>query len=447
MAAAHGDEGTGNAAGDDISDQCILVLEQDAVDARLGDADEGRDEGRHCNGLVFLFLCLDPDAQAGADDGQSAHGVDGQDVVIAVLGDVLQADSAQRQMHTGKDQQRTSGTDHGTGQQRRNGKHTGEQPCNALADVVCDGAGDAQSDGAHDDRGEHGYKDQLEHLRDDLVKELVHIFQDQHRQDDGDAAGCVLDKGDRQSEQAHGGSAFGKARRHGGVQQEACAHQGHGDIRLEPLCCRPCNEERQEVEHGIGGNGHHFDQRGGRVKAQIAGHDGDDALQDTGACHGGDHRQDDGGDGLKDAADAHLLFLFLGGIVHDEAHLVDDGIVDIADLVANDDLQLIGGELYAQHAVQLLDALFVHDAAVLQVETQTGDTVEHFLDVVFAANLFDDLFGEFICIHNDFSLRFSCMLRRTRSTWMVRYICSVPETAVRYCFSRYSTIFCTQAND
>ena len=338
MAAAHSDESTSHTASDDISDQSLLVLEQDAVDTRLGDADEGGDEGRHCNGLVFFLLCLDPDAQAGADDGQSTHRVHRQDVVIAILGNVLQADSTQRQMHTGKDQQRTGSADDGTGQQRRNGEHASEQPCDAFADVVCDGAGDAQSDGAHDQCSEHGHKDQLEHLWNDLIEELVHVFQHQHGQDDGNAAGCVLDKGDGQAEQAHRGSALGQTSGHGGVQHKACAHQSQRRVRLEPLCCRPCNEERQEVEHTVGGNCHHLDEGGCRIKAQIAGHDGDDTLEDAGTGHGGDHRQDDSRNGLKDAADAHLLFLLGGGIVHDKANFVDDGIVDSAHLVADDDL-------------------------------------------------------------------------------------------------------------
>ena len=41
MAAAHSDESTSHTASDDISNQSLLVLEQDAVDTRLGDADEG----------------------------------------------------------------------------------------------------------------------------------------------------------------------------------------------------------------------------------------------------------------------------------------------------------------------------------------------------------------------------------------------------------------------
>ena len=59
----------------------------------------------------------------------------------------------------------------------------------------------------------------------------------------------------------------------------------------------------------------------------------------------------------------------------------------------------------AEHAVQGFQPVRVYHRAVLEVKPQTGDTVEHFFDVVFSADFFQNLVGQAIDIHTEFPFR------------------------------------------
>ena len=70
--------------------------------------------------------------------------------------------------------------------------------------------------------------------------------------------------------------------------------------------------------------------------------------------------------------------------------LREQGVIDLRNVLANDDLELAAGELATQNTLDLLDLLHVGLAVILERQTQARHAVARLRDVTGAANVLKD---------------------------------------------------------
>ena len=191
----------------------------------------------------------------------------------------------------------------------------------------------------------------------------------------------------------------------GGVAQHA-ADNGHDDgVRPQAPSGGEADDDRQEVEHrrahgvdnlvGVRGLGHHLE-----LDEQ-----GQQPLEDSGGGQHPDDRDHGSGDDADERGEAELdpsyerggpldlLDLALRIALRGAGQLLDDGLVDVLDLGADDDLVLAAGLGHVDDALGAGNGGVVGDRLVLEVEAHAGDAVEHRADVVGAADVLDDVGG------------------------------------------------------
>ena len=128
-----------------------------------------------------------------------------------------------------------------------------------------------------------------------------------------------------------------------------------------------------------------------------------ETLENSGGrqhTHHGDHRSgddtDEGGEAELDPSPqgcGPLDDLDVGGLIADPRvrQLGDDGVVDVDDVGADDDLVLAAGLGHVDDAVEIGHGLVIGQGLVLEVEAHAGDAVQDGADVVGAADAGDDV--------------------------------------------------------
>ena len=280
--------------------------------------------------------------------------------------------------------------------------------CDDLTDNRSHGAGDEQRERRHDDEHRKLGEKQAELVdgrrHDDLLHLGLNPNGDEHRQKRravGDGVYRSAEEGDRLTPVDQCGER--------GVHEDARQHEADHRVASEVLGGTERHDEGQEVEEGVT---HHV-QEGVRLPRGVdepeEHDDGEKRLVQT-----GDHQaHQDGGDGGRHGVErlvhpvAPVLALlgagadggFVGG-----GHQCAYRLVDRIDLVAHHHLVDAAGVDDARNFLQLLEAFLVYGFDILEFEAQACEAMRDLDDVVGAADVGDDLFGEAIVLCHDLLL-------------------------------------------
>jgi len=410
-------EGAAEARAQTGGDKGLAHGEGDAVDQRLAHAQhaggQSADDGLlhpqvlHLAGLQVdrqgrAHLARAGHGQAGeqghAAKGLQLHGVDGDQAVV-------QAQQHHGQEHRAHDVAGDD-ADNGVG----GVDEEAEQEHQPVGEEAGDGHEDKHVQGADNNHAQQGGEDQIQHVGDDLAQPLLHLGEqpnaDNHADDaalaggqdgveghvgviepqqggDGDDLGADGDAADHAAQ--GGGGAEDLGRVHAGIDGEI-AQEGGAEEAEEGL------DDEDDARAGGDGLGEQLAHEAGQTVEQARGDDG------------GDHGDEDVGDGAQALLQGAVLLPGLhGGLVglpvviraqaalH--ARVRHKQIAHLLGLAgAQDDLER-GVLHHAQHALGGLQRGNLRLAVVPQLDAQAGHAVGGADNVALAAHQFQDLQG------------------------------------------------------
>ena len=249
--------------------------------------------------------------------------------------------------------------------------------------------------------------EQLDHVGDLFVKEDVQLGDDKaHHQRDDDAA-LEANQLDVEPEQADAvrldkplGCVVGVGQR--AIQHDGAHHQPQDRLAAVPLAGRIADRQRKNAENAVRGQADKaVDAKEGGVAGHhipLAEHAGQAGKQRRGQDAGHDiHKHV--GQGFDDRLQRVHLF---GGLLLDIRHggtgrtgVSAENFIDLIDQPgAEDDLELVAGHKLALDQVDVVDAFLVDLIVILQHDAQPCCAVGAGHDVVLAADLLGDLFGD-----------------------------------------------------
>ena len=368
-----------------------------------------------------------------------------QDVVVAQSGQVDQRDRHERPVEAKDDQAHPEGTDEGAAQE---GADHGQakQQCEELTEQVGDERGDGANDqvakgdgdGDDDQRGE-------EHLHRSghplLNPVLEGRTEPDHEKDGDNGAGVTRGRHDERQAQERGvpREGAGKAELHGtdnlarGQGNHGGIDQGKGDghavelAHLELLGRSKAKHHGQEVEHAVSDG---VEQRIGAVVGKARDQEGSErqqALHDTGsgegAEHGGEDARDEVDDHIGNALGSGIVVIGVDGAAVAKTAGLENGVVDVLDDVAHNNLVLTVGVHDLDDVGQLGDCLVIGLRLVLQLKTNTGNAVCDAFDVGLTANQLYDLGSKivvFTCHDLSSLFQISTKISPTASRYLAR---------------------------
>ena len=305
--------------------------------------------------------------------------------------------------------------DHDTAEDRAEAVQRVIQELDHITNVDAHRAHNSQHNRKHDDQADAGDKNQLQHLRNDLFQPLFQEVQADDCQNNGDdrlGVGKNLGffahrKGHLNDRQAEDGGLGGHILDHsidGGMAQEGTQHHGDDLVGLQSLGSGVGQEDGHEVKDDVAGGVQDHIGAGGTVHPAQLGNGGQQALDKTGRGNG----RHQGGEDLAQLLDEQVAeALLLSGDLHVALanHLAAQQrhslVVNLVDLAAQNHLELAGSLYHLDHALQTADHILVRLFAVPQHETETGEAVGHRLDVLFAADILNDVGSDLFVVHTD----------------------------------------------
>ena len=292
------------------------------------------------------------------------------------------------------------------------------QECtNQIADPVAHRAKEAEGQRDHDQNGEQRSKNRGQKVRDVLFKEAFNITHcpgcQQHRND----GAAVIMQGARDAKHCKTGPLGSCQCNERGVnkhtaQQDAkdggCAKFfragiADGDWQEVEACiaqereqCIQITVRAEDVQHTLPEQGrHHLQQASHQQQRDQRSHTAGNAVENI--TKETLHRQ---------------LFLRLIQIFIDAGFLFKvtqcaQFVIDLRYVLTDHHLELPAGNNNAHHAADLFYFLFVWDRIVFQGKAQPGHAMCNLLNILFAANCFEHVFGDlFVGCHVKVLLRF-----------------------------------------
>ena len=204
------------------------------------------------------------------------------------------------------------------------------------------------------------------------------------------------------------------------MEQDAAHHDGEVRITVEFLGAGVGQQNRQEAEGGVR---HEIDDLiglGTGVDDMERDQQGKHRLEHTCSRDRGQHWREDAGDRVEEAV-GQTLFLALGGLrvglrrgiggLFAQPRQLIDGGVDMAHIVADNDLELTAAVYNAKHTLGGLELLRVSLCVILQIEAQAGSTVDEGDDVFFSADERENLSGKLLIVHGCSSFDWMILFR------------------------------------
>ena len=188
------------------------------------------------------------------------------------------------------------------------------------------------------------------------------------------------------------------------MAQEGTQHHGDDLVGLQGLGSGVGQEDGHEVKDDVAGGVQDHIGAGGTVHPTQLGNGRQQALDEAGGGNG----RHQGGEDLAQLLDEQVAeALLLGGDLyitlanHLAAQQRHSLVVNLVDLAAQNDLELAGSLYHLDHALQTADHILVRLFVVPQHEAETGEAVGHRLDVLFAADILDDVGSDLFVVHTD----------------------------------------------
>lgn len=385
--------GTGAKGTHDDGDERPPVLQRDAVESRLGDAEERGDAGRERGRAEALVLGAERDAKGGARLREVVReGCSEVQRLAAGVGDCRDRRGEECLVHADGDDE---------------GEHAGEErhgdPTEGLVPADDGGREERPEPEAKWPDGKHGdrYHDEEAHERHeedadragrDAVEEALDPPEQDHRQDRGEYLRCVADGWHGDAEQRDA-AVLSDERRESGEHEHRHGTERHRSVDLQLR--RGCvgDEQRQEREDGVGDGRKHLVTLRLLVDPADGREEDHERFQDAGAGDGRDDGREDADDevhrdGARTLPGEGLLgllaaaFCCAGRLGADE---LLDRRIDLDDSVADDDLRLraVDRSEHARHRTQLVEASL---ARVVEREAQPGRAVLQRLHVLGTAD-------------------------------------------------------------
>ena len=387
-----------------------MEFQVDTEHGRLGNAQIAGDAGGNVDFLCGSILALQVDhAQHGGALCNVGKGDHGPQHGAAKIGNQLHIDGVGHVMQAGDDQRGINKTEDCAKDHAEGAGNAGvDDVRNEGADLPADGT----KDSVGDDDGQHqraeGHNDHGDDRRADLAEEAFQVHQRERGQHGGNDLRLIADHVDGEETEIPFGDICRRSRSHGVSVEQLAGNQRQAEDdaqalgRAHFLCDRPADADRQHMEDGFANQpqeavnaGPELADVAQRLGAVIKKVDAVNAVAEAKDQTAGDDGGNQWGKNLrKHAHDLLQCVLVLLGRALDSilGNTVDAGdgnkvIVEIADRIADDDLELARLGESALGGFQCLDLGNVRLGGIIQHKTHPGYTVRNCRDVLFAANV------------------------------------------------------------
>ena len=403
----------------DRGERDVLVEEElggnlQAVEHGLADAAELGDGSGDGDAADAVALGLEEDGQALGRADEAAEPAHCDGVVKADEREVGEPDGDEGPVQAEHDEGAEGAADEGTGERRADHGDVvdglGEE-VDGAGDHACDGADGEVGERDHDAEGAYGHEEVADDGGNDLLEPALEMRGDPHGDDDRDDAGGVASLREDHGNAEEGVVVVhreGRAGEHGaedgcGARQvhEVRVHErrtdSHADELVEAELLRRgvADDDGQEVEERVAGGVHDHVEAARGVKPPQREEERRQALEHSCRGEGHERRAHRAGDDVHQTVEGVLVggFLLVGGVVlgnlagTGHAELVDQGVVHVVDLVADDDLVLAARLDDGDDAVERGEGILVGLALVLELESQARDAVREVVDVALATDV------------------------------------------------------------
>lgn len=387
-----------------------MEFQVDTEHGRLGNAQIAGDAGGNVDFLCGSILALQVDhAQHGGALCNVGKGDHGPQHGAAKIGNQLHIDGVGHVMQAGDDQRGINKTEDCAKDHAEGAGNAGvDDVRNEGADLPADGA----KDSVGDDDGQHqraeGHNDHRDDRRADLAEEAFQVHQREGCKDCRDHLCLIADHvhGEeteipfRDVRRCRGRDGVSVEQLPGNQRQAEDDAQALG--RAHFLCDRPADADRQHMEDGFANQpqeavnaGPELADVAQRLGAVIKKVDAVNAVAEAENQTAGDDGGNQRGKNLrKHAHDLLQCVLVLLGRALDgilgntvNAGYRNEVVVEVADRIADDDLELARLGESALGGFQCLDLGNVRLGGIIQHKTHPGYTVRNCRDVLFAANV------------------------------------------------------------
>ena len=377
------------------------MLQGDAVQSRLGDAEQAGDASGNCGSAQVFVLSFQSNAQAGTALGdvvcQRSRHVQHFKAGVRNRSNCV---GNQSLVHAHGDHERQHGSQQSNCQPAQRVVQSQDHGGQQSTDVVAQRSEDDQCHREADAEAQHGHKEHADGLGAPLVGPLFNKGHENDGQDGREYLSAVSDVLQLDAEEvstALGGQQSGNI----GMDHGSCQSHRHQLVAVELGCSCEGDHDRQVVQSCICyADEHLIGDIAAAHQAQSA-QQHHQSLQNACTCNGGDQRLEDADHVIQNnAAD---LFFALGssgscGLTRVEGAQLEQLIVHFDDIVADDHLTLRAAGNNAHDTGSFFQGCSIHLGGVRQSEAQAGRAVLDLHNVLFAANQTQHVGGSLLVV-------------------------------------------------
>ena len=377
------------------------MLQGNAVQGRLGDAEQAGDTSGNCGGAQVFVLSFQSNTQAGTAlgnvvcqrSGHVQHFKAGVRNRSNCVGD-------QSLMHAHGDHEGQHGSQQSNGQPAQRVVQSQDHGGQQSTDVVAQRSEDDQCHREADAEAQHGHKEHADGLGAPLVGPLFNKGHENDGQNGREYLSAISDILQLDAEEvstALGSQQSGNA----GVDHGSSQSHRHQLVAVELGCSGEGDHDGQVVQSCIcHADKHLIGDISAAHQAQSA-QQHHQSLQNACTCNGGDQRLEDADHVVQNnAAD---LFFALGGsgscsLTCVEGAQLEQLIVHFDDIVADDHLTLRAAGNNAHNTGSLFQGCSIRLGGVCQSEAQAGGAVLDLHNVLLAANQTQHVGGSLLVV-------------------------------------------------